>query len=283
MPLTQITHYHRPKELDEAWQLVRDGDGAALLLGGGTDLVVRCPPETTTLVDLAEVGLRYVESPGDGGLRIGAMSTFTDLLEHPEVAAYGTGAVGEMLAQVGSVLHRNSATIGGHVVRSRLSDVLPVLLALDATVVIYAGEQAEWSVAEYLDADLGPHVVVEVRLPPPPSGSAAAFVRFSRTEFDHALVNGCCRVDVDQGVVTAARVVIGESVTVGRRIPVAEDELTGGPLTPETVAATAQVAKGAVSLHDDWIASADYRRHLAGVAVERCLSTVAERLQKGGS
>ena len=283
MPLTQITHYHRPDQLDEAWRLVRDGDGAARLLGGGTDLVVRCPPEATALVDLAEVGLRYVEPAGDGGLRIGAMSTFTDLLEHPEVAAYGAGAVGEMLAQVGSVLHRNSATIGGHVVRSRLSDVLPVLLALDASVVVYTGEQATWSIAEYLDADLGPHVVVEVRLPPPAAGSAAAFVRFSRTEFDHALVNACCRVDLDQGVVAGARVVIGESVTVGRRVPAAEDELTGGPLTPQTVAATARVAREAVSLHDDWIASADYRNHLAGVAVERCLTTVTDRLQKGGS
>ena len=283
MPLTQITHYHRPEQLDEAWQLLRDGDGAARLLGGGTDLVVRCPPEVTALVDLGAVGLRYVEVAGDGGLRLGATSTFTDLLEHPEVAAYGTGVVGEMLAQVGSVLHRNSATIGGHVVRSRLSDVLPVLLALDASVVIYAGTPEEWSLADYLDAQPGSHVVVEVRLPPPVAGSAAAFARFSRTQFDHALVNGCCRVDLQAGTVVDARIVIGESVTVGRRVPAAEDALTGGSLTQETIAAAASVARDAVVLHDDWIASADYRHHLAGVAVERCLTTAAERLQKGDS
>lgn len=283
MPLTQIERYHRPSDLDAAWRQLVDGDGASLLLGGGTDLVVRCPPSTRALIDLGGVGLRFVEIADDGGLRLGAMSTFTDLLEHPAVVTYATGVVGEMLSQVGSVLHRNSATLGGHVVRSRLSDVLPVLLALDASVVVYAGERTVMDLADYLARDPGPHVVVEVRLPPPASGSAAAFTRFSRTAFDHALVNACCRVDLDGGVVTAARVVVGESATVGRRVDEAEEPLVGGPLTPEAVAAAVEATRAAVELRGDWIATAEYRRHLAAVAVERCLGAVADRLPGGGS
>ncbi len=283
MPLTQIERYHRPPDVDAAWRLLKDGDGAAHLLGGGTDLVVRCPPRVTSLVDLGHIGLRYVEPTDDGGLRLGAMSTFTDLLEHPAVATYGTGVVGEMLTQVGSVLHRNSATIGGHVVRSRLSDVLPVLLALDASVVTYAGQRTERTIAEYLDADLGPHVVVEVRLPAPVDGLAAAFTRFSRTAFDHALVNACCRVDVDDEVVVDARVVVGESTAVGRRVRAAEEALIGATLTPDVVAGVAEVARGSVELHGDWIASAEYRHHLAGVAVARCLTAVIERSQGGAA
>jgi aerobic carbon-monoxide dehydrogenase medium subunit len=290
MALTRIAHHHRPVDLDDAWRLLADAEGAARLLGGGTDLVVRCPSEVTALIDLAEVGLRYVEESEDGGLRLGAMATFTDLLEHPAVAAYGTGVVGEMLAQVGSVLHRNSATIGGHVVRSRLSDVLPVLLALDASVVTFTGTTREVPLVDYLAAEFGPHVVTEVCLPPPRVDSAAAFVRFSRTAFDHASVNACCRVDVDttatdgnarEGVVTAARVVVGESAAVGRRIAAAETALVGAALTPDVVTAAVAEARGAIELHGDWIASAEYRQHLAGVAVERCLTTVVTRL-KGG-
>lgn len=281
MPLTQIQRYQRPADVDTAWRQLVDGGDSAHLLGGGTDLVVRCPPQTTTLIDLADTGLRYVEASGDGGLRLGAMSTFTDLLEHPVVAAYGTGVVGEMLRQVGSVLHRNSATLGGHVVRSRLSDVLPVLLALDASVVYYAGDRAELALADYLSGDLGLHVVVEVRLPPPKPGSAAAFARFGRTAFDHALVNACCRVDLDDEVVVAARVVVGESTTVGQRVTAAEQVLVGVPLTRETVAAVGATVREGVSLHGDATASAEYRRHLAGVAVSRCLTAVADRLEGG--
>lgn len=281
MPLTQIAEYHRPADPHAAWQLLRDGDGTARLLGGGSDLVVRCPAEVTTLIDLSQAGLRYIEQDDDGGLRLGAMSTFTDLLEQPQVAGHATGVVGEMLAQVGSVLHRNSATIGGHVVRSRLSDVLPVLLALDATVVTYAGERVEHLLGDYLAHDLAPHVVVEVRLPALPERSAAAFERFSRTEFDHALVNACCRVDLDDDRVSSARVVIGESVTVGRRVPAVEDALVGTALTTQSARAAAVATREGLELHGDWIASAEYREHLATVAVERCLSTVVERLQGG--
>jgi len=281
MPLTQIDDYLRPADLDAAWRALQEGDGAAHLLGGGTDLVVRCPPKVSRLIDLSDVGLRYVQRDERGWLRIGAMSTFTDLLEHPAVSTYGTGVVGEMLTQVGSVLHRNSATIGGHVVRSRLSDVLPVLVALDAIVVTYAGTGSEQPIGDYLDADLGPHVVVEVRLPPPVRGMAAAFVRFSRTSFDHALVNVCCRVDLDDEVVVNARVIVGESTAVGRRVSRAEEALVGSLLTPETAARVAQVARDAVELHGDWIASSEYRHHLAGVAVARCLNAVADRAEGG--
>ncbi|MFW6010108.1 MAG: FAD binding domain-containing protein [Actinomycetota bacterium] len=283
MPLTQIAEYHRPSDPHAAWELLRDGDGTARLLGGGSDLVVRCPAEVTTLIDLSQAGLRYVERDDDGGLRLGAMSTFTDLLERPEVAGHATGVVGEMLVQVGSVLHRNSATIGGHVVRSRLSDVLPVLLALDATVVTYAGERAEHPIGDYLAGDLAPHVVIEVRLPALPERSAAAFTRFSRTEFDHALVNGCCRVDLEDGQVSSARVVVGESGTVGRRVTAAETSLVGAALTEQSVNAAAAATWEGIELHGDWIASAEYRQHLAMVAVTRCLSTVAERLEGGGA
>ena len=283
MPLTHIERYLRPSDVDAAWRQLVDGDGTSLLLGGGTDLVVRCPPSTRALIDLGGVGLRYVETAEDGGLRLGAMSTFTDLLEHPAVATYATGVMGEMLSQVGSVLHRNTATLGGHVVRSRLSDVLPVLLALDASVVVYAGERTELALADYLARDLDPHVVVEVRLPPRVPGSAAAFTRFSRTAFDHALVNACCRVDVDDGVVVTARVVVGESATVGRRVDEAEVPLVGVPFTPAAVTAAVEAARAAVALRGDWIATADYRHHLAAVAVERCLAAVADRLPGGAS
>jgi aerobic carbon-monoxide dehydrogenase medium subunit len=284
MPLTQIEHYHRPASLDAAWRLLSDGDGTSRLLAGGTELVGGCPARVTSLVDLSDAGLHYIERTDDGGLRLGATSTFTELLEHPGVAAHATGAIAEMLVQLGSVLHRNSGTIGGHVVRSRCSDLLPVLLALDATVVTYTGAEAHHDVASYLAADLGPHVVVEVRLPPDAPGSATAFTRFSRTAFDYALVNSCCRVDTDDaGTVVDARVVVGESMTVGRRVPAAEQALIGAALTPDTIAEAVAATHSTLEMHGDASATADYRRHLAGVAVGRGLATVTTRLPGGAT
>jgi CO/xanthine dehydrogenase FAD-binding subunit len=281
MPVSQITTFHRPADLATAWELVRAGGASVRLLGGGTDLVVACPPEVETLVDLADAGLAALDTEADGSLRLGAMATFTELLEHPPVRVHATGVLAEMLGQVGSVLHRNSATLGGHLARGRMSDIIPVLVALDASVVTYAGDEREVPVSDYHAGAMGPHVVTAVRLPALPTGSAAAFLRFSRTSFDHAILNGCCRVDTDGGTVADARVVIGETAVLGRRVADAEAALVGGALDDARIEAAARAAVDTVETRGDWVASAEYRRHLAGVTVRRCLTEVAQRLRGG--
>jgi CO/xanthine dehydrogenase FAD-binding subunit len=284
MAVTTIRTYHRPADAGEAWALLSAGGDAVRLLAGGTDLVVRCPPQVRELVDLAAAGLGGVTTTPDGRLRLGATATFTELLETPEVAAYGAGVLGDVLGQLGSVLHRNSATIGGHVARARMSDLIPVLVALDATVTLRDGRgDHELPLTGYLEGEPGPHLVTAVLLPVLPARSAAAFERFSRTSFDHALLDACCRVDLDEtGQVTQARVVVGEPAILGRRLPEAEAALpVGGPLTTETIDEVVRVTRGTVTCRDDGFASATYRRHLAGVAVGRCLTRVMTALQGG--
>jgi CO/xanthine dehydrogenase FAD-binding subunit len=282
VPVAQVTTYHRPRDVASAWALLAEGGDAVRLLAGGTDLVARCPAEVRELVDLVDAGLGGVSTTADGGLRLGATTTFTELLEAPEVRAYGTGVIGEMLAQLGSVLHRNSATIGGHVARARMSDVVPVLLALDATVVVHDGSEHELPLVEFLAAPPGVRLVTAVVLPAPPSRSAAAFVRFSRSSFDLALLNASCRLDLDDdGLSGAVRVVVGEPAILGRRVPEAEQALLGRPPGPQPIADAVRATRDTISCRDDPLASAEYRRHLAGVAVERCLEMVVARSPGG--
>jgi CO/xanthine dehydrogenase FAD-binding subunit len=276
-----VRSYHRPTELDQVWSLLREGGETVRLLGGGTDLVVACPPQVETLVDLAAAGLDTVGVADDGGLRLGAMATFTELLEHPAVGSHASGVLADALGQVGSVLHRNSATVGGHIARGRMSDVIPVLLALDAVVVTYDGDHHELPLEDYHAGPRRPHVITEVRLPALRAPSAAAFLRFSRTSFDHAILNACCRIDLadgGKGTIAAARIVVGETAVLGRRVTDAEAVLVGGVLEPSRIDAAADAAEAAVEPRGDWIATADYRRHLVGVAVRRCLTEVASRL-----
>jgi aerobic carbon-monoxide dehydrogenase medium subunit len=282
VPVAQITDYHRPRDVAAAWSLLAGGGDAVRLLAGGTDLVVRCPAEVRGLIDLADAGLGGVSTLEDGRLRLGATTTFTELLEAPEVRDYGTGVLGEMLGQLGSVLHRNSATIGGHVARARMSDVVPVLLAVDATVTVYDGSEHERPLVDFLVGPSGARLVTALVLPAPQRRSAAAFVRFSRTTFDHALLNASCRMDLDDdGVTVAARVVVGEPAILGRRLPAPEQALLGRPPGPQPIADAVRATRDTVTCRDDPIASAEYRRHLAGVAVERCLVTAVDRLPGG--
>lgn len=279
--LTGIESYERPTSLDEAWELVqRPG---SRIVAGGTDLVVQRPAGVTAVVDLAGLDLAKIDVTDDGSMRIGAMTTFTQMLEHPGVVRAWTGVLGEMLVDVGSVLHRNSATLGGHIVRARLSDVIPVLLALDAEVQLFDGESRASPLAEYLAADHrdSPHVVTAAALPAEPPTAAAAFVRFSRAGFDVAQLNCACRVDLRDGTVGTARIAIGELGVLARRVGPAEQALLERPLDDVGIAAAVAAVQGMLVDVPAYGMGADYRTHLAGIAVQRCLERVVERLEGG--
>lgn len=279
--LTEIESYDRPANLGDAWELVqRPG---ARIVAGGTDLVVQRPAGVTALVDLAGLDLAGIDVASDGSMRIGAMTTFTQMLEHPGIVRAWSGVLGEMLVDVGSVLHRNSATLGGHIVRARLSDVIPVMLALDADVVLFEGVHRVMSLTDYLAAGSNrrPHVVTAVELPPQPPESAAAFLRFSRAGFDVAQLNCACRVDLQDGRGGAARVVIGELGALARRFESAEQALLDRPVDDAAIAAAVAAVRSRLADVPAYGMGADYRTHLAGIAVQRCLGRVAERLGGG--
>ncbi len=105
------------------------------LLAGGTDLMVdlnfgRKRPEHVVAIDrVAE--LRGLEH--DGRVRMGAGVTYTRML-HEDC---GSVALREAARTVGSPQIRNAGTLGGNIATSSpAGDTLPVLAALDATVVL---------------------------------------------------------------------------------------------------------------------------------------------------
>lgn len=269
MPVLQISAFRRPRTLGEVWQILEDEGPAARLVGGGTDLTIHCPPEVTTLVDLAGAGLDRMAVAGDGSIEIGAMVTLTRLMEDDAVAGYQGGVMVDMLRWVGSPLLRNAATLGGHLARGFLSDVIPVLLAVDARVSVFDGAEREMSLQDYYDGSVhdGPHILTRVTLPPL-TGSVTAFRRFSRSGFDHAIANAACRLAVQEGVVAEARVVVGAGRGIAARVPPAEASLTGSPPGAGPIA----VASGAV--RDALTPTGDYRSHLAAVLVGRCLEAI---------
>jgi len=277
MSLTGITAYLRPGTLAEAFALLGPG---TVPLGGGTDLIHHAPPGTTTLVDLEALPLHYLRN-GDG-FRIGATTTLTEMLEHPALAAHLGGVVAGMLRQVGSPLLRNAATLGGHLARGRLSDIVPVLLALDATVTLFDGGERSLPLARYYAEEVhrSRHLLTEVSLPAAGRGTAAAFLKFTRTAYDLALLNFASWVRLGRkGEVVDCRVVVGETPALGSPVAAATQVLVGARLDEERIAAAAEAAAGAISFGSDQRAGADYRQALCRVGVRRCLGEVRRRLE----
>jgi len=281
MSRPSVTEYRRPVSLDEAWRHIADGDPAVRLLSGGSDLAISAPPEVTTLVDIGGVLDADIEADDEGSVQIGAGATLTAILEHPDLSSHARGVIPEMMVHVGNPLLRNFATIGGHLARGRLSDVVPVLIALDAEVMLYRdGSTARMALSDYLTDHHNdtPHILTGVRLSSLPDRSAAAFHRISRTAFDFPILNACCRIDASGDRIDQIRIVCGATPQVFERARQAEASLASGGLSTDSIREASRLARGEIQTGSGWVATAEYRSHLVEVLVTRCLETAVERL-----
>ena len=112
------------------------------LLAGGTDLMVdlnfgRKRPERVVAIDRIP---ELAELERNGHIRMGSGVTYTRMLSEDP----GSVALREAARTVGSPQIRNTGTIGGNIATSSpAGDTLPVLAALDATIVLRskAGER----------------------------------------------------------------------------------------------------------------------------------------------
>jgi len=107
--------YARPTTLAEAVKALADGQ--ARVHAGGTDLLgcLRDSVFTTpTVVSLSAVsGLRGIAATPEGGLRIGALATLTEVAES-EAVRTRYRALAEAAASVASPQLRNQGTLGGN-------------------------------------------------------------------------------------------------------------------------------------------------------------------------
>ncbi len=282
MSLSSLESYSRPRDLSSALRQLELGGSGGRIMAAGTDLVLHGGAEITALVDLNELGLSYVEAR-DGAIAIGAMTTLTDVLENPIVAQYSDGVIPGMLRQVGSPLLRNVATIGGNLMRRQpWSDVIPLFMALGASVVLFDGESHSQGLHDLYRKPGRPvgSILTEVVLPPQPAHAAAAFRKHARSTVDVATLNCAVMVEHDDGRCADARLFVGATPRLAQRVPAAEDCLVGEELTAATISVAATAAATTLPTGDDLRATATYRTRLVAVGITRCLEEVRHRLGK---
>ncbi|MEV6587111.1 FAD binding domain-containing protein [Streptomyces acidicola] len=110
--------YQRALDISGALALL-DADPDARFLGGGTnlvDLMKTGVERPARLVDVRELPLDRIEVLEDGGLRIGATVTNSDLAAHPEVRRRYPALTQAVLAGASGQL-RNMATVGGNLLQ----------------------------------------------------------------------------------------------------------------------------------------------------------------------
>jgi CO/xanthine dehydrogenase FAD-binding subunit len=132
----------RPRTLDEALAMLRD-EGPLVPLAGCTDVYVAMNFGTLAsarFIDLWGLDeLRGIEAM-DGGMRVGALATHTDLATSP-IVRERLPILAAACREVGGVQIQNRGTLGGNVANaSPAGDTLPVLAVADAVVVLRSAD-----------------------------------------------------------------------------------------------------------------------------------------------
>jgi CO/xanthine dehydrogenase FAD-binding subunit len=277
--------YHRPATVGEACAILRREPDAAVL-AGGTDLMVhlgqswrgRRPPAVVNVKRIA--GLAEVRV-GEGAVRLGALTTLTDLIEHPVIRAEYP-VLPFTARYMGSPAIRNLATVGGNLCNaSPAADLPPVLLALDARVGV-AGPDGErrLALADFFrgpgQSVLGPgELLVWIELPRRRPPWPVRYERLDvRRAMDIALAAAALAVDRDGGRVRAARVALCAVAPTPLRVPDAEALLVASGLTDAAIAGAAELAMAAARPITDVRATAEYRREMVGTLVRRGLEAL---------
>ncbi|MFJ8637308.1 FAD binding domain-containing protein [Streptomyces sp. NPDC093568] len=110
--------YRRAPDVPGAVALLDDDPDARYLAGGTNlvDLMKSGVERPARLVDVRELPLDRIEPAPDGGLRVGATATNSDLAAHPEVRRHYPMLAQAVLAGASGQL-RNMATVGGNLLQ----------------------------------------------------------------------------------------------------------------------------------------------------------------------
>jgi xanthine dehydrogenase small subunit len=272
-----------PTRLAEAYALLADASGAPWRpLAGGTDLMVQLtgeigePPER--ILDIWGLDeLRGITIEPDA-LVIGALATYTEIRRSPDVARLAP-VLADAAATIGAAQIQNRGTLGGNVVNaSPAGDTLPVLLALDAEIVLGSADGERTVPADSFwpayrtTARRDDELVLRIRIPIV-EGREARFRKIGtrRAQAISKVVMTLAWRPGPGGTWADVRLALGSVAATPVRAPATEAVIGGTAPTRESADAAAAALIGEIEPIDDVRSTADYRRAVAGRVLHRLI------------
>jgi CO/xanthine dehydrogenase FAD-binding subunit len=279
----------QPRTLDRALAMLADEPGTWKPFAGGTDLMVLLEAGALkherfiNLWGLAE--LRGVEAT-DTTLAIGALTTYTDLLNDPLVRDEFP-LLCEAAAQTGGVATQNRGTLGGNIANaSPAADTPPALLVYDAELelrsvrgvrrVPYARFHTGYKTMELTPDE----IIARIHLPRDRRGWTAAYRKVG-TRRAQAIAKVCfaAAARLDGNVIQDVRLAFGSVAPTVVRATATEALMRGQQLTPQSTTAAADALAAEISPIDDIRSTARYRRFVARQLLVDYLQSLSGRFR----
>jgi CO/xanthine dehydrogenase FAD-binding subunit len=270
-----------PRSLAEAYALL--GADAYRPMAGGTDLLVQitgelgeAPGRVLDIWHLDELRGVRVES---NALVLGALTTYAEIRRSPLVAEF-LPAFAEAAATIGAAQIQNRGTIGGNAVNaSPAGDMLPLLLAADAQLVVGSAAGERWVPARefwpgYRRTALAVNELL-LRVSIPLEGDRQLRFRKIGTRRAQAISKVVMalawRAQEGADEWREVRLALGSMAATPVRASETEAVLEGAAPTEATADRAASTLASELNPIDDVRSSADYRRAVAARVLHRLL------------
>ncbi len=273
--------YLQPAGLEEALAAL---SGRALsVLAGGTDFyparVGR--PLREDVLDITRVAVLRGIGREDGIWRIGALTTWSDILAEPLPALFD--ALKLAAREVGGMQIQNAGTLGGNVCNaSPAADGVPCLLALGGQVELASARgRRRVPLAGFITggrqtARQSDELVTAFLIPERSARARSTFLKLgARRYLVISILMAAVALDVDErGTVVEAAVAVGACSPVAQRLPALEARLVGRPLAQAAGLVHSNDLAG-LSPIDDVRGTAAYRTEAAERLIQRALRGLA--------
>ena len=279
--------YATPASAKEAAGMLSKEKGAAFLLAGGTDLLVKLKMgmvEPDLVVDIKRIPkIDQIQSSAKGFV-IGAAVSGSMIGQHKGLRAAWPGVV-EAANLIGSDQIQGRATLVGNLCNaSPAADSVPAMIAAGAKAVIVGPQKKRTVPVEKVvqgpgKTCLGKGEVIEaITLPKPEARTGDAYLRFiPRTEMDIAVVGVAISLKLERGIVKKAKVALGAVAPTAVVVPGAARALVGSKLDEATLEKLAAACSAACNPIDDKRGTVEYRTRVAGVLAKRAAKIAFQR------
>ncbi len=272
---------YSPATLSEAYEALRERGSSVKIIAGGTDLMVLMNAHMLDAADFLDIWqvdeLRGISDEGDH-LRIGALTTYTQLINSPLVKQHAPSLIAASRT-IGAIQIQNRGTIGGNVVNaSPAGDSLPVLAAFDAEIEIGSARGIRVVAFNqfytgYRRTVLEPdELVIAVRLAKLKEGERDFFWKVG-TRRAQAISKTvlAARAKTTDGVIESISIGVGSVAPTVIRAFKTESLLTTATLIPELIEQARHTISEEISPITDLRSTEHYRRTVTGNVLTKFL------------
>jgi CO/xanthine dehydrogenase FAD-binding subunit len=281
-----------PSSVQDACSLLDEYGSEALLLAGGTDLLVKMKQRKivpTYIINLKNIsGLDQISYDEHDGLRIGPLATIQSIKNsivvkrHCKILAQAAGVES-------SVQIRNLATIGGNIANaSPAADAPLALVSLRASIVIASSTGEREIPIEDLFTGPGKtslqpgEIIREIHVPALPPRSGGAYLKHAIRRTDIAIVSTAVVVSLANDLCADIRIALGSVAPTAFRAKGAEGLLKGKKITAALAEQAAYAAIDESRPIGDIRSHAEHRQDIILMLTNRAVMEAVRDARLGG-